>query len=171
MTLDLRETGRVTLPPGRGLVRAAYGAPAALWLPEPGGRAQVVTEAGGTPAIAPLGIEHQASDLLVPVSGPRVIRFRDGELGLHDAQSGVRWSQSLAPETRAIGIGPLFEGRAVAVALEQHLVVLDLRDGRLQHRLALQGVTGARFTALRGLAVLSAGPHQLIVVDLRFGKV
>ena len=168
MTLDLRETGRVALPPGRGLVRAAYGAPAALWLPEPGGRAQVVTDG---PAVAPLGVDHLATDLLVPVSAQRVIRFRDGELGLFDAQSGPRWTHSLVPENRAVGIGPLFEGRAIAVALEQHLVVLDLRDGRLQHRLALQGVTGARFTALRGLAVLSAGPHQLIVVDLRFGKV
>jgi hypothetical protein len=173
-SLDLRETAAAVLPAGVGIVRAPYGAPAALWLPPPGGHAILLSDATGALEVEPLELEHHDGDALVPLSTQRFVRMRDGELALVDAGGTVRWAHDAAG-ARAVALGGLFEGRSVVALVHrdttQHLIVLDQRDGRLQHRLAVHGVTDARFTALRGLAILRAGAPRLIVVDLRFGKV
>ncbi len=169
--VELRPAGAVELPPGRALVRASYGVPAALWTSDP---PLVVTGEGGAPAIARLSLEPASA--IHPVTASRVLAVRDGALALHDA-TGVQWSEPLGSE-RVLALGALFDGRSAVVVVQrrdvedgQHLILLNLRDGRLQHRLSLSGVTGARFAARRGLAVLRAGPRRLILIDMRFGRV
>jgi hypothetical protein len=177
-TLDMREIATIPLPPGRGLVRAPYGPAAALWLSDP---PIMIADHGGGPSTTVLDEDAEPADLLVPLSAGRQLRFRDDHLSLLDA-GRARWSQVLGHRLRPIAMGAMFDGRSIAAVFDsgtaesgapgtQHLVLLDLREGRLQHRLALHGVTGARFTARRGLAVLLTGPGQLVIVDLRFGKV
>ncbi len=172
-TLELRRTGSLELPPGRALIRASYGPPAALWTSEP---PLMLTSEGGVPAIAPLELELEATTAIHPLNASRLLVVRGGVLSLQDA-TGTQWSEPLGND-RLLALGALFDGRsAVAVVPRrdvehgQHLILLNLRDGRLQHRLALHGVTGARFAAQRGLAVLVAGPRRLILLDMRFGRV
>ena len=170
-TLNLRLTGSLELPPGRALIRASYGPPAALWTSE---RPLMLTSEGGVPVVAPL--ELAPATAIHPLTASRLLVVRNGALGLQDA-TGTQWSEPLGSD-RVLALGALLDGRsAVAVVPRrdvehgQHLILLNLRDGRLQHRLALHGVTGARFAARRSLAVLVAGAQRLILVDMRFGRV
>jgi len=171
---ELTEIGTARLPAGRALERVTYGANAALWLaPQP-----ILIEAREDRLVAtPLAFELVPGERLSAMTVQRFVRTRRGEVALLDAAGRVRWSFDAGGGTEVVMAAPLFEGRWVSAivgrrgASEQQLLLLDGRDGRVQHRLALRGVTAARFTALRGLAVLRADASHLIVVDLRFGKV
>jgi hypothetical protein len=170
-TLDLRLTGSLELPPGRALIRASYGPPAALWTSD---RPLMLTSEGGAPVVAPLEIEPATA--IHPLTASRLLVVRGGALSLQDA-SGTEWSEPLGND-RVLALGALSDGRSAVVVVPrrdvdqgQHLILLNLRDGGLQHRLALHGVTGARFAARRSLAVLVAGPRRLILLDMRFGRV
>ncbi len=163
-----------------GLI-AVPGATAALWTaPSPTLLTRVDDDvvaralglAGPVVPCGPTTWLHQADDMLRLVEdAPRA-----------DGGRGERWARAvLPPHGRLVAGSPLLDGRSVAleIAVEPlggryargQLLVLDLRDGAVLHRFALNGVTAVRIAAHRGVALLCTGPRELVLVDLRFGRV
>jgi hypothetical protein len=169
--IDARERTSIALPSGTGLVRAPFGAAAAVWLSH---RPLMIVEREGALEVEPLELDITHDDLVVPISAALALRARHDQVTLTGG-GRQRWSQSVGTRTRVLALGPIFEGRAIAIATQagdqQHLVVVDARDGRLQHRVGVRGVTAAHIAARRGLVALVSDDGQLVLVDLRFGRV
>ncbi|MCA9675904.1 MAG: hypothetical protein KC464_12770, partial [Myxococcales bacterium] len=171
LDLALRETASLALPPGHALVRAPFGAPAALWR---GAEGTLVVARDG--AMTWAEVDVAPGEAALPLSAHRVVVHRDG--ALHLRESDDRWRHPLGRDHDVVALGGLFDGRAVAAIVgppgdvdARHLIVLSTRDGAVQLRLALRGIDGGVFAARRGLAALRVGARRVLFVDVRFGKV
>ncbi|MBA3540841.1 MAG: hypothetical protein H0T79_14610, partial [Deltaproteobacteria bacterium] len=162
----------ITLPPGPGrLVRTSGRELAAVWSAAP---ASMLLAEGDGVAISTLPGDP---DCVVPVSSARWLLCQRDRITLREASS-VRWSTSIGGrEDRVLDGSILFDGRSVALLVEQageanarQLVILGLREPIVQHRMTLAGVDSLRFASLRGFALLRAA-RRLLLVDLRFGRV
>jgi hypothetical protein len=152
-----------------GLLRAvAVGAPGALWTAQP--QAMLPADRAPVPILG-------EPDCVIPVSLNRWVVCRRDRIALADL-GAERWSVTvpIAGE-RVIDGAVLFEGRTVALVVGSrvrgagHLVVLSLHDGAIHHRIALNGVDLVRFAPARGFVLLRSGPRNLVLFDLRFGRV
>ncbi len=171
--LRLDELGAHALPPGARFVRLP-GRHAALWL---GAGAFTVVEADG--AIVATRLDVPDGHRVVAALSPRQWLVEGGGgVALVD-QGRPRWRVPLDPGHAVLAMAPIFDGRSVValvgeaaaeVGAERRLVVLSTRDGGVQHSLAVHDIAGASFAAHRGLAVLRR-PRELVLVDLRFGRV
>src|SRR5262249_4624151 len=47
----------------------------------------------------------------------------------------------------------------------------DTRSGALQHRIDVCGASAVRFAARRGIAIVAIERREVVVVDLRFGRI
>ena len=160
--------GELPLWGGRGILRpTAVGAPGALWTEDP---PAVVTLTGTSQVSLPM-----EPDCVIPVSSTRWVVCRRDRVHLRDPGT-ERWSVPLPASGRVLDGAVLLEGRTVALAIGvgdklSQLVVLGLHDGALQHKIGLTGIDLVRFASARGFALFRSGPSQLVIFDLRFGRV
>jgi len=159
----LAGSGRLRRTAGRELAAAWTGAPPSILLAD--GDTVTATALPGEP------------DAVVPVSSARWLLCRRDRVTLREATS-ERWTTSIGGRgDRVLDGAILFDGRSVALLVEQagdppsrQLLVLGLHEPLVQHRLTLAGVDAVRFAPARGFALLRA-ERRLLVVDLRFGRV
>jgi hypothetical protein len=154
------------------LIACPFGSPSALWLGRPA--VEVRDDLGRLSHGEVVG----DYDFIVALGARRWLIARGAHLVLR--QPGGE--EALTPHTtfeqaRVLDGAAVFEGRSVALLVdhvgqsEQNLIVLSPRGGILQHRLRLEGITGARFAPRRGYVLLRRGDREMILADLRFGKV
>ena len=154
---------------GLGLLRpCVVGARGALWSESP---PAVIPEVGAPTAIA-LSTEP---DLVIPVSSTRWVVCHRDRVHLRDPGT-ERWAIAMGTGGRVVDGAVLFDGRTVALVLASgdhftQLVVINLHDGAVQHRLTLSGIDLVRFAAVRGFAMLRSQGHSVVMFDLRFGRV
>jgi hypothetical protein len=159
------------LPPAsHGRLVRGLGTSLAMWI---GAELQVplaADRAGGVLAGAPIA----GADLALPLSRTRALVCSRGGVALREGAS-TRWSIPGGGDGRVSHGAILSDGRAAALvverAAEHTLLVIGLRDGSLQHRIALHDVDGVHFAARRMLAVVLAARRQLVLIDLRFGRI
>ena len=155
---------------GEGVLRpTAVGAPAALWTAAP---ASVLVAAGAPIPVAP-AIDV---DTILPVSTMRWVACRRDRVQLRDPGT-QRWSVTLGTGGRVVDGAILFDARAVVLVVasldagSSQLVVLNLHDGAIQHRVTLRGVDLVRFAPARGYALMRSDRRKLVLLDLRFARV
>ncbi len=154
---------------GLGLLHpCVVGARGALWSESP---PAVIPDAGAITAIA----LSNEPDLVIPVSSTRWVVCHRDRVHLRDPGT-ERWVIAMGTGGRVVDGAVLFDGRTVALVLASgdhftQLVVINLHDGVVQHRLTLSGIDLVRFAAVRGFAMLRSQSHSIVMFDLRFGRV
>ena len=158
---------RLALPGTAGRLVRGDG-PHAVWNADAGVARLVRTATGVDVQLLP------DVELALPL-GTRLVACTRGTIQLR-ADGATRWSSAPVRGGRAIDGAAVFDGRALALHLERGvgdgvIVVLDARNGTVQHRLDVCGATAVRFASRRGIAVVAIGGRELVVVDLRFGRI
>ena len=163
------ERARHEVPAGAGPICAAP------WLPgtlaRAGAAAWLIARGEHATSVTPL----PACDLALPAGGGRLLTVTGGTAELR-RPGGPIWTTSFAGE-RALGGALILEGRAAAICLGRagaptiRIVVVNLRDGATLHAIGVDATSRIAFAARRGWALVRSDPHQLTVVDLRFGRV
>jgi len=136
-----------------------------------GGKAMLVARQGNAIETSVIG----EADFALPISATRWIVARGSAIQLRDTTT-QRWSVAPVIDGLVSEGAIVFDGRAAALYLEQRagrgvIVVLGLRDGGVQHRVALQAATHVRFAPRRGCAFVVLAGERLVMIDLRFGRV
>jgi ATP-dependent 26S proteasome regulatory subunit len=116
------------------------------------------------------------ADELVPLAPRRWMAWRDGAITVEEADVvAARLEAGALAGARILEGSAIFEGRAavfmVEQGAEQALIGLNASTGALLYRLKLEGITATRFAPRRGFALLRREARELVLVDLRFGKV
>ena len=159
----------VALPRGGDarLVRAAL-VPAAVW----SGATPMTLVRDGAVVVA----REIAADveLMLLVTATRALWCQRNGLSLREGAS-TRWSVPAGHDGRIVDGAILSDGRSAALVVQraktQAILVISLRDGAVQHRINLPGVSPVRFAAKRGVALVLGEQRRLVVVDLRFGRI
>ena len=163
------EGGVAVSPAGNSsrLVRAANAA-AAVWL---GSTAVTLARQGREIVTRELAADVE---LVLPVTATRTLWCQRHTLSLREGTS-TRWSATPAREGRMVDGAILSDGRSAALVVQragsQAILVIGLRDGVVQHRINLAGISPVRFAARRGVALVLSEQRRLVIVDLRFGRI
>ncbi len=156
------------LGPGR-LTSSVFAPGTAGWLGAP---CALLTAAGAELVATPLDAE---TSLVVPTQPGTFLIERAGVIQLR-RDAAVIWTQP-APDSGALIDGaPLFDCRMaglIAAPIDDRghrVIVLDLRNGGIQHSLVVKRLLRWSFAPLRGQVVADVG-DRLLVLDLRFAAV
>lgn len=174
-------------PPALSRIRLADGARIGSSIPLWGSGAMFATTAGppgvlwtAPPAtlVVPDGDNAPIAgdwDFVLPVSCRQWLTCRRDAVVLRDPNR-ERWSANvLLGSGRVVDGAVLFDGGSAVLAVAQsgslaQLIVMNLHNGMVQHRMTLTGIDLVRFAPARGYALCCAGV-RLVYLDLRFGRV
>ncbi|HZS41847.1 MAG TPA: ATP-binding protein [Polyangia bacterium] len=159
----------VELPGDGAFTAAAGGARSAVYAGA--GGAVLLRAEGGELSCAPIS---PAPSLALPLGAHRWLLVRGGAL-IERTPTGERRLETCFGAARVLAGGALCGGRIAAFVLDdggaQAVVMIDGASGRVEHRLAVDGVTAARFVERRGHVLLRQGDRTLVVIEARFGRV